>query len=109
MVKFGMRSGRCCWLPKPAAAVGKGNGEAGRLQDGDVATVVAGPLRDLALADRASASATASLGITTARICMMITLVMYGMIPSANTANWVSTTGEQLERKPSTPPGRLEL
>ena len=35
---------------------------------------------------------------------MMIELVMYGMIPSANTANWVSAPPENSLRKPSTPP-----
>ena len=34
----------------------------------------------------------------------MIELVMYGMIPSANTANWVSAPPEKSCRKPSTPP-----
>ena len=29
---------------------------------------------------------------------------MYGMIPSANTANWVSAPPENSWRKPSTPP-----
>ena len=35
---------------------------------------------------------------------MMIDAVMYGMIPSANTANWVSAPPENSCRKPSTPP-----
>ena len=35
---------------------------------------------------------------------MMIELVMYGMIPSANTANWVSAPPENSCRKLSTPP-----
>ena len=34
----------------------------------------------------------------------MIELVMYGMIPSAKTANWVSAPPENRWRKPSTPP-----
>ena len=34
---------------------------------------------------------------------MMIDDVMYGMIPSANTANWVSAPPENSWRKPSTP------
>ena len=35
---------------------------------------------------------------------MMIELVMYGMIPSANRANWVSAPPEKSCRKPTTPP-----
>ena len=39
----------------------------------------------------------------------MIELVMYGMIPSANTANVVSAPPENRFRKPSTPPSRRLL
>jgi hypothetical protein len=35
---------------------------------------------------------------------MMIDEVMYGMIPSANTANWVSAPPEKSCRNPRTPP-----
>ena len=34
---------------------------------------------------------------------MMIDVVMYGMIPRANTANWVSAPPENRLRKPSVP------
>ena len=35
---------------------------------------------------------------------MMIEAVMYGMIPSANTANWVIAPPEKSWRNPRTPP-----
>ncbi len=47
-----------------------------------------------------------SFGMTTVRICMMIELVMYGMIPSAKRLNWVSACPEKSCRNASTPPSR---
>ena len=35
---------------------------------------------------------------------MMMEAVMYGMMPSANTANWVSAPPENSVRKANTPP-----
>ena len=40
---------------------------------------------------------------------MMIDAVMYGMIPSAKIANWVSAPPEKSWRKPTTPPPGLRL
>ena len=44
-----------------------------------------------------------SLGITTVNSCMMIELVIYGMMPSAKMANWVSAPPENRFKNPSTP------
>ena len=44
-----------------------------------------------------------SFGITTVRSCMMIELVMYGMIPSENTANCVSAPPENRSMNCTTP------
>ena len=41
-----------------------------------------------------SGGALTQFAITTPRICMMIDEVMYGMIPSAKIANWVSAPPE---------------
>ena len=45
-----------------------------------------------------------SLGITTVSSCMMIDEVMYGMIPSANTASWVNAPPEKRLMNWKTPP-----
>ncbi len=41
--------------------------------------------------------------MTTVSSCMMIDAVMYGMMPSANTATRLSAPPEKRSRKPTTP------
>ena len=50
-----------------------------------------------------SLASSSSLGITTVSSCMMIDAVMYGMIPSANTATLPRAPPENRSRKPTTP------
>ena len=87
-----------------AAAVVEQEGEAGRLHERDGDREVAGPLGDLALADRALLLPLLELGDHHREDLHDDRDVMYGMIPSANTANWVSAPPENSWRKPSTPP-----
>ena len=68
--------------------------QAGRLHEGQRDRHVARPLGDLLVADLALLLPRSSCGITTVSSCMMIELVMYGMMPSAKTANLVSAPPE---------------
>jgi hypothetical protein len=88
-VKFGTRSIERAGAAV-AAAVVEQEDQTGRLQHRDADGEVAGPLGDLALTDRTLLLPLLSFGITTPRICMMIELVMYGMMPSAKMLNCVS-------------------
>ena len=105
-VKWGIRS-MLRPVPPPsraAAAVVEDVGQAGRLQQGQGDGQVAGDLGQLLLADRPLVPPLLELGDHHHQQLDDDRAVMYGMIPSPNTANWVSAPPENRLRKPSTPP-----